>query len=116
MDYCKYYREQAGSGVSSFQGARYQRGSGLENVFKKFYRWLLPVFEPHALPVLTNGAKSLSKEVIQTAANIATENLNDVNLKSAVQNRSTEAINNFKHKYLRQEGCWGRYKKKEATI
>jgi len=26
---------------------------------------------------------------------------------SAVQNRSTEAINNFKHKYLRQEGRGG---------
>jgi hypothetical protein len=113
MDYCKYYREQAGSGVSAFQGARYQRGSGLGNVFKKFYRWLLPVFKTHALPVLTNGAKSLSKEAIQTAANIATDTLNDVNLMSAVQNRSTEAINNFKHKYLRQEGRGGIKRKKQ---
>ena len=75
----------------------------------------MPVFKTHALPVLTNGAKSLSKEAIQTAANIATDTLNDVNLMSAVQNRSTEAINNFKHKYLRQEGCGGIKRKKQQS-
>jgi len=34
---------------------------------------------------------------------------------SAVQNRSTEAINNFKHKYLRQEGRGGIKRKKQQS-
>ena len=33
MDYKQYYKQQAGSGISAFQGARYQRGSGLGKVF-----------------------------------------------------------------------------------
>jgi hypothetical protein len=34
---------------------------------------------------------------------------------SAVQNRSTEAINNFKHKYLRQEDRGGIKRKKQQS-
>ena len=103
MDYKQYYRQKTGSGISAFQGARYQRGSGLGNVFRKFFSWILPVFKTHALPVITSGAKTIGREAIKSAANIATDSLNDVNFMSSLQNRSNEAINNLKNQYLQQQ-------------
>jgi hypothetical protein len=42
MDYVKYYENQVGSGLSAFQGARYQRGMGVRvRVFLiGFYQFL----------------------------------------------------------------------------
>lgn len=44
MDYGKYYENQVGSGLSAFQGSKYQRGMGLEIYFVVFligyYRFL----------------------------------------------------------------------------
>jgi hypothetical protein len=98
IDYKKYYRDQAGSGVSAFHGTRYQRGSGLGNVLRKLYNWMLPVLKTHALPQITSGAKTFGKEALRSAANIATESLSDVKFMDSFKSRSREGINNIQKK------------------
>ena len=38
MNYEDYYLNQSGSGIPVFMGARYQKGSGLGNIFRSFFR------------------------------------------------------------------------------
>ena len=78
IDYKKYYW-RAGSGISAFQGTRYQRGSGLGNVLTRLFKWMMPVIKTHALPMITSGAKTFGKEALRSAANIATDSLSDIN-------------------------------------
>jgi hypothetical protein len=114
IDYKKYYRDQAGSGISAFQGTRYQRGSGLGNVLRKLYHWMLPVLKTHALPLITSGAKTFGKEAIRSAANIATDSLNDIKFMDSLKSRSKEGINNIHKKIEDQIGNGMKRKKKKV--
>ena len=58
-----------------FQGSKYQRGFGFGNIFKKLYKWVVPIFEQKAVPIL----KSVGKTLIKGTSNFAEEN---VDLKS----------------------------------
>ena len=115
IDYKKYYRDQAGSGVSAFHGTRYQRGSGLGNVLRKLYNWMLPVLKTHALPLITSGAKTFGKEALRSAANIATDSLSDVKFMDSFKSRSREGINNIQKKIEDQIGN-GIKRKKKKTV
>ncbi len=114
IDYKKYYRDQAGSGISAFQGTRYQRGSGLGNVLRKLYNWMLPVLKTHALPLITSGAKTFGKEALRSAANIATDSLNDIKFMDSLKNRSKEGVNNIHKKIEDQIGNGIKRKKNKA--
>jgi len=114
IDYKKYYRDQAGSGISAFQGTRYQRGSGLGNVLRKLYHWMLPVLKTHALPLITSGAKTFGKEAIRSAANISTDSLNDIKFMDSLKSRSKEGINNIHKKIEDQLGNGIKRKKKKV--
>jgi hypothetical protein len=115
IDYKKYYRDQAGSGVSAFHGTRYQRGSGLGNVLRKLYNWMLPVLKTHALPLITSGAKTFGKEALRSAANIASDSLSDFQFIDSFKSRSKEGINNIQKKIEDQIGN-GIKRKKKKTV
>ena len=56
--YMNYYKEQAGHGLSEFQGTRFQRGHRLGGMFKGL--WHL------ATPLLKKGAVKLGKTALRT--------------------------------------------------
>lgn len=57
--YENYYLNQAGNGISGFQGTRYQRGAGLGSMFTGLMR--------HVGPLLKQGAASLGKYFVDKA-------------------------------------------------
>jgi hypothetical protein len=75
--YIEYYKEQAGSGLSGFQGVRYQRGSG-------FFGRLL---SSAVYPLL----RFLGKQALNTGINIASDVIEDKqDFKQSLKNRFKE--------------------------
>ena len=97
IDYIKYYENQIGSGIPVFRGAKNQKGNGLGNLFRSFYRWIQPVLKTHALPFLKESAKSLGTEAVKTVANIATDAIVGKNFEHSVQEKAQEAFDALKN-------------------
>ncbi len=120
MDYGKYYENQVGSGLSAFQGSKYQRRMGVVNIFRSFFNWILPIFKTHAIPVIKTGAKTLGNEAIRTAANMASDAINGENIEDSLKNRSTEAFNTLsnkmRYKLLEQTGSGNKTKCKKRNL
>ena len=47
MDFKNYYNEQA-NGLNVFKGAYYQKGYGFGDVFRRFFRWIVPIVKKNA--------------------------------------------------------------------
>lgn len=98
INYEDYYEKQSGSGLPVFYGAKQQKGHGLGNVFKSFYRWIAPIFKTHALPLIKDGAQALGTETVRTLANVANDTLDGTKLKESIKNRSKEAIDTLSNR------------------
>lgn len=98
INYQDYYEKQSGSGLPVFYGTKHQKGYGLGNIFRSFYRWIAPVFKTHALPVIKEGAKALGTEAVATLANVANDTLDGNSFNESLKNRSKEAINTLAEK------------------
>jgi hypothetical protein len=110
MDYVKYYENQSGRGLPVFRGAKIQRGYGLGNLFRSFFRWIAPILKTHALPVLKEGAKTLGTETVKAVANVATDAITGKNMENVVKDRSEEYIKSLIAKT--QQGSGIKRKKK----
>ena len=95
MDYKKYYFEQAGSGFPVFSGVKIQKGYGLGNLFRSFYRWFQPIIKTQIFPKLQDTTKMIGHEALLTAANIAKDTLAGKNLRESFKERSNEVIDNI---------------------
>jgi hypothetical protein len=95
MDYRKYYLEQAGGQYTVFRGAERQRGYGLGGIFKSLYKYILPLFKSHALPVIKKGAQVVGTEAIRAANNIANDALKGVNVKDSIKQHTTAVVDNL---------------------
>ncbi|GFV08212.1 uncharacterized protein F54H12.2 [Trichonephila clavipes] len=84
--YEDYYVNQAGNGLSYYQGQSFQKGYGIGGWFK---RLCVCVFRT-ALPFLTRGAKSVGKEVLKTGTQIVNDLLEGQNLEDAAKHRTKE--------------------------
>ena len=64
MNRNNYYMEQAGNGsdYNYYRGSVYQQGYGMGSTFRKFFKWIVPIFKQHALPTIESGLKHVSKE------------------------------------------------------
>ena len=113
MDYVKYYENQSGRGLPVFRGAKIQRGYGLGNLFRSFFRWIAPILKTHALPVLKEGAKTLGTETVKAVANVATDAITGKNMENVVKDRSEEYIKSLIAKTLQGSGI---KKKKKSKI
>ncbi len=40
--------------INVFQGTKYQRGYGFGNIFKKLFKWVMPIFEQAIICILSN--------------------------------------------------------------
>ena len=98
MNYKEYYENQAASGYPVFRGYPNQKGYGLGGIFKTFYKFILPLFKTHALPVLKKGAEVVGTEAVRTAANIANDAISGRNFKDATRERLNEAVNSLSTK------------------
>jgi hypothetical protein len=89
------------------RGPQFQQGYGLGGYFRKFFKWILPIAQKHALPHLQNGAEAIGKQVSESISNIARDTINGKNIKESAQNNIDLALNNLKNKAeakLRGEG------------
>lgn len=95
MDYNKYYNLQARGNIPIYSGKAYMRGYGFGSVFKKFFRWVVPVLKEHALPI----AKNIGKEALNTAANITAETLDGKNFKESAKSNLKKSIRKVATQY-----------------
>ena len=100
MDFKSYYINQAGNGLPYFSGSPYQRGYGLGGVFRNIFKWIMPIVGQHALPV----AKSVGKELLRTATNIAQDTLDGEEIGTSTKKRLRESIKNISEKIHQGQG------------
>lgn len=92
MNFNEYYSKQA---EGEWKATKLnQRGSGLGGIFRKFFRWIVPLIQQHALPMLQDGANAVSEEVIQSTSDIAQDTVQ--NVVSSAKRRYGTAVENLK--------------------
>ena len=106
---CKsYYLNQPNA---HFSGAQVQRGYGIGDVFKRFFKWFLPVVSKHALPVVKKAGKSVGKEFINATAQLANDTMAGKYFKTSAQNVTENAISNFANKITNDQLGSGKRKR-----
>lgn len=116
MNYQQYYEnQQNGSGLPAFKGRRLQKGYGLGNMFKSFYRWIAPIIKTHAAPLLKDGVQTVGAEAAKTIANIANDAIDGKKVSESVKNHSKVAINNIANKVQSKIQKGQGYKRKHKS-
>ncbi|GFU12150.1 uncharacterized protein F54H12.2 [Trichonephila clavipes] len=109
--YEDYFVNQAGNGLSYYQGQSFQKGYGIGGWFKRLFR--------SALPFLSRGAKSVGKEVLRTGAQIANDLLEGRNLQESAEERAKETGRILAKKAIKKAddmlGKGKAYKRKKET-
>jgi hypothetical protein len=77
-----------------FRGMRNQRGYGLGGVFRKLFRYIMPVIKQHGMPIL----KSVGESAVKGAANFATDTIAGKNIKESANKRLMETFDELKQK------------------
>ena len=95
MDYENYYKTQAQEKIPVFKGANYQKGYGFGDVFKRFFKWIVPVIKKHAAPVVA----TVGKEALKSGINIANDALDGKNLVESSKQRIKDGLNNLSDQY-----------------
>lgn len=100
MDFKDYYLKQAGSGLPYFQGSLYQKGYGLGGIFRRIFKYIMPIVRENALPAV----KTVGRELLKSAANVVNDSLSGENLKTSAKKRLSESIKNISDKFNPHEG------------
>jgi hypothetical protein len=95
MDFDKYYELQAKQGFPVYQGKAYMRGYGFGSVFKKFFRWIMPIMKENALPVV----KNIGKEALKTAVNIANDTLDGQSFAESAKSNLKKSLNTLTNQF-----------------
>ena len=104
MDYYEHFKNQEGSDLPVYRGHSNQRGHGLGNWFKSFYRYIVPMIQKHALPVLKKGATIVGTEAIKTAANIANDKIAVKKFSETGIERLNEGLEQIQQNWNKQKG------------
>jgi hypothetical protein len=102
-----------------YRGSPYQRGYGLGGTFRKFFRWIVPLVQKHAFPVIESGFKTVGKTALETAADITKDAISGRNIRQAAETRINSAVAQLKEraeKTLRGEGIKKRKKNQKIII
>jgi hypothetical protein len=94
MDYESYYTNQAINPMPVFQGYRFQRGYGLGGVFRRLFKWILPIVKQHAVPVV----KTVGQEFLKGVSNVAKDAISGKNIKLSANQRFDETLNELSNK------------------
>lgn len=101
MDFNQYYSDQT-EGLNGFKGSRYQRGSGLGSMFKRFAKWAIPIIKQYATPVIKNVIKHGVSDVSQGLSNFSNDiNQENKGIKESAKHRFEETANNIKNRIQR---------------
>lgn len=95
MDFDSYYKSQALEKIPVFKGALYQKGYGFGDVFKRFFKWIVPVIKKHAAPVVS----TVGKEALKSGINIANDALDGKDFVESSKQRIKESLNNISDQY-----------------
>jgi hypothetical protein len=77
-----------------FRGMRHQRGYGLGGIFRKMFRYIMPIIKQHGIPIL----KSVGESTVKGAANFATDTIAGKNIKESANKRLMETFDELKEK------------------
>jgi hypothetical protein len=96
MDFTEYYQDQAkNNGLQVFKGSMYQRGYGFGDVFREFFRWIVPIIKKNATSVLQN----VGKEIVKSASNIANDTIEGKNFKDSFNENVARSMSNIEDTY-----------------
>lgn len=79
-----------------YRGTAYQQGYGLGGTFRKFFKWIVPIFKKHALPTIESGMKEVGRTALNTAAEFAKDVASGRNVKEAASARINTAVDSLK--------------------
>lgn len=96
MDYHQYYKNQAETNFPVFRGVKYQRGYGLGGVFRRLFRFIMPLVKEHGLPLL----RSVGESAIKGVSNLANDAIKGKNFKESAEQRFKETFKELKDKTL----------------
>lgn len=89
--YHHYYSHQAGTGIGViYKGVSHQRGHGIGSFLGGLFR--------SVLPLLSNGAKVVGKEVLNAGVGLLSDIVSAKPLEESLTNRFKEATSNLKRK------------------
>lgn len=94
MDYNTYYLNQASNSFPVFAGYRVQKGYGLGGIFRKIYKWIVPIFKKHAVPV----AKTFGHEVLKSTTNVVKDAINGKSIRESAKRRLDETLEELSNK------------------
>ena len=109
---------KGGGGINNFEtfkGANYQKGYGIGDQFRRFFRWIVPIFQKHAGPKIESSLKRVGEETINSMTNIAKDVISGKDLKQSAVENINNSIQNLKESAeasLKGEGI----KRKKFTI
>ena len=113
-------------GHTVFRGPMYQHGYGLGGYFRKFFKWVVPIAEKHAVPHIKAGLNALKTQALDTVSSIAKDAVNGKHIRNSITEHVSQAIDNLKskaEKTLNGEGCkrtkqqkGGVFKKKKIIL
>jgi hypothetical protein len=124
IDWIEYYKNQAGGQYNYFRGSQFQRGyglggiyyqqgSGLGTLLRQFASWVVPLLKKHAIPTIQAGVKTLGREVLDSAADVAKDVISGKDLKLSATNRFNTAIDTLKEKVEKKLDGEGIKRKKD---
>lgn len=81
-----------GGDYEYFRGAPYQRGYGIGGMFRRFFKWIVPIVEKHAVPAI----KEVGKTALVAAADIAKDAVSGRSLAESAKERLAGSIDNLR--------------------
>ena len=105
MDYYQHFKNEEASDFPLYRGNRNQRGHGLGNWFRSFFRFIVPILKKHAVPVLKKGATIIGTEAIRTVANVATDKIAGKKFEESGRERLNEGIDQIAKNWKEQKGA-----------
>lgn len=87
---------QNGFGIV-YRGQPLQNGYGLGSMFRKFFKWIIPIVKDHGVPLMKKGAISVRNEVLNSAANLAKDVIDGRNVQDAAKERYNQTVDTIKN-------------------
>ena len=111
-DFNKYYALQS-QGLSGFHGPSFQKGHGLGSMFKRLFRWVIPIIKQNAAPLLNTAMEGIKSNVSDGVSNFQKDLEDDKkSIKESAKQRIMETFKGIKRNLETQSGSGSRKRKK----
>jgi len=102
MNYESYYQKQTQKNPV-FRSVPSQRGYGLGGIFRWLFKFIVPIFKEHGIPLL----KSVGESVLKGSSNFAKDALEGKTLKDSAKRRFEETLDEISDKAKVSKGEGG---------